>query len=141
ATPMHIARLIATIANDGVSVCPALYHGMVSRDMELSDIRQPSQGERIISEQTAKLLQAFMHTAVQSGTASRGASDKVSAAAKTGTAQTGIMQDGHSVLQAWYAGYFPFEKPQYVCIVLVENGISGGYSAGPVFGYIADRLG
>ena len=81
-----------------------------------------------------------MHTAVLEGTAKAGASDKITSAAKTGTAETGIIINGKKVNQAWYAGFFPYESPKYVCVVLAENGTSGGSSAGPVFRDIAERM-
>ena len=82
----------------------------------------------------------FMAAAVEYGTAKAGDSDHVRCAAKTGTAETGIISDGHRVMQAWYTGCFPAEDPQYVVTVLVEDGESGGGTAGPVFRYIADAL-
>ena len=81
-----------------------------------------------------------MRTAVLEGTAKAGASDKITSAAKTGTAETGIIKNGRRINQAWYAGFFPYESPRYVCVVLAENGTSGGGSAGPVFKEIAERM-
>jgi len=82
-----------------------------------------------------------MHAAVDYGTAKVGGSPSVICAAKTGTAETGMFSDGHRVMQAWYTGFFPAEDTQYAVTVVVEDGQSGGSSAGPVFCYIAERLG
>ena len=81
-----------------------------------------------------------MRTAVLEGTAKAGASDKITSAAKTGTAETGIIKNGRKVNQAWYAGFFPYESPKYACVVLAEDGASGGGSAGPAFKEIAERM-
>ena len=93
-----------------------------------------------MSRETASVLGACMRVAVLEGTAKGGASDKVTSAAKTGTAETGIIRNGRNVNQAWYAGFFPYENPRYVCVVLCEDGSSGGASAGPVFREIAEKL-
>ena len=40
----------------------------------------------------------------------------------------------------WFAGYFPAENPEYVCVVLAENGGYGSDSASPVFKEIAKKI-
>ena len=63
------------------------------------------------------------------------------AAGKTSTAQTGIYDEsGNEILQAWFTGYFPAEKPEYIVTVFVENGKSGNTSAAPVFKEIAENI-
>ncbi|MBN1911009.1 MAG: hypothetical protein JW818_14785 [Pirellulales bacterium] len=52
----------------------------------------------------------------------------VSIAGKTGTAQTGKGRSDH----AWFAGYFPAEKPKYALVVVLEHSGDGGEVAGPV---------
>lgn len=140
ATPVHIAKLIGTIANGGVSVEPTLYEGRVDMRGHYIDTAESAEGQRVISEATAAFLREAMRAAVLSGTAKKGASPYIASAAKTGTAQTGIKEDGHYILEAWYAGYFPAGSPRYVCVVLAENGESGGGTAGPVFADIAEAL-
>ncbi|MBR5502017.1 MAG: hypothetical protein IKV55_03170, partial [Oscillospiraceae bacterium] len=64
-----------------------------------------------------------------------------SAAAKTGTAQTGQFDAaGQETLVGWYAGWFPAEQPQYVVAVMMEGVTYGSADAGPVFAAIADVL-
>lgn len=140
ATPVHIAKLIAAIANSGIAVEPSLYLYSVDKNGAITDRAQASKEHRVISVATAAKLSGFMLSAVQEGTAKPGACKGFSAAAKTGTAETGIKQNGRYITQAWFAGFFPYEAPKYVCVVLVEGGSAGGTSAGPVFRYIAERL-
>lgn len=139
ATPVHIACLAAAVANGGLLPEPTVYECSVTPEGERFAKRE-TQPVRVISENTAALLKAFMIETVVNGTGKQGAGEKTSSAAKTGTAQTGIIRNGHKVLQAWYAGFFPAEEPRYVCVVLVEDGASGGATAGPVFKYIADNI-
>lgn len=139
-TPVQVAGMIAAIARKGEYIEPYAVIGLT--DDRLNIISQPFSPERhrAMSRSTADTLASCMHTAVLEGTAKAGASDKITSAAKTGTAETGIIINGKKVNQAWYAGFFPYESPKYVCVVLAENGTSGGSSAGPVFRDIAERM-
>ena len=140
ATPMHIVSIVGTIANDGQKVTPVLLEGIVDSDKNFISRPEFTPGRQVCSRESARLIQTFMRLSVTEGTGRWGASDRVDCAAKTGTAQTGMRKNGHQVLQAWYAGYFPIENPKYAVVVLAENGLSGGADAGPVFKYIADEL-
>ena len=139
-TPIQVAGMIATIARDGEYIEPYAVKGLTDEQMNI--ISQPFTPEkhRAMSRSTAETLAACMRTAVLEGTAKAGASDIITSAAKTGTAETGIIKNGRRVNQAWYAGFFPYESPQYACVVLAEDGTSGGGSAGPVFKEIAERM-
>jgi len=140
ASPTHVAAMTSVIADGGKYTEPTVFMGMVDSRLENVITPHNRQPKQIISQRTADIIAGFMCAAVEYGTASAGGSDETSCAAKTGTAETGIISDGHRVMQAWYTGFFPADAPRYVVTVLVEDGESGGTSAGPVFKYIADRL-
>ena len=152
-TPIQIAGMTSAIARGGEYIEPYVVMGLTDEHMNI--ISQPYSPERhmAISRTTARTLCSCMRTAVLDGTAKAGASDKISSAAKTGTAETGIIKNGKKINQAWYAGFFgkkinqawyagffPYENPKYACVVLVENGTSGGVAAGPIFKEIAERI-
>lgn len=139
-TPLHIAAMTAAIADDGVYHDPSVYLRLVDRDLAAVREGDPGSSRRIISQSTARQLRGFMRAASLYGTAVSGSGDFVACAAKTGTAQTGIKTNGREVVQAWMTGFFPYEEPEYIVTVLVEDGVSGGSSAAPVFKYLADRL-
>lgn len=140
ATPVHVAAMTAVIANEGRTVSPTVFDRLVDDRLETLGKGTVYTEGQIIFKQTSDNIMNFMEAAVEYGTAKAGGSFRVSCAAKTGTAETGITSDGHRVMQAWYTGYFPSDNPQYVVTVLVEDGESGGGSAGPVFRCIADVL-
>jgi len=139
ATPIHLAQLIAAIANNGVMPETSIYNHLITPSGTKFNEFVPAY-VRVMSENTAGLLQEYMKETVVNGTGKAGNSIYVTSAAKTGTAQTGIIKDNRRVLQAWYAGFFPYEQPEYICVVLIEDGQSGGADAGPVFKYIAEEL-
>lgn len=139
-TPVQVTGMFMTIARGGEYIEPSVVKGLTDDHLRLISVpRQPVQ-RRVMSVRTAEILGECLHAAVLEGTAKAGASDKITSAAKTGTAETGIIRNGRAINQAWYAGYFPYENPRYVCVVLAENGTSGGSSAGPVFKEIAEKM-
>lgn len=141
ATPLQITGIINTIASGGVYSNPKLVKGLTGEDMKITKKSiSESKKERIISEATAKKLKSHMKASMDYGTSERGKPEKTEAAAKTSTAQTGIIEDGKKIEQSWFAGFFPYENPKYSIVVLSEAGSGGGESCGPVFKEIADRM-
>jgi len=138
-TPLHVASLICSIANEGEMTEPSIFMGYSDMHGTLSEI-PPKESRRVMSRETAWQLREYMRACVVYGTGKNTETERVGCAAKTGSAQTGIKSDGHEIIQAWYTGFFPYEEPKYVCVVLVEDGESGAVSAGPVFAFIADSL-
>jgi cell division protein FtsI/penicillin-binding protein 2 len=61
-------------------------------------------------------------------------------AGKTGTAQSGIYEGGKEILRTWFAGYFPANNPEYIVVILNEDGSSGTTDCVPVFKAIADGI-
>ena len=66
------------------------------------------------------------------GTGRLARSKKVTIAGKTGTVRT-IGADGkyESRYRITFCGFFPYEKPQYSCIVLLGKTRSAGYGLRP----------
>lgn len=143
ASPLQISALINTIASGGIYNTPKLIKGIFNENMKLSQDANTSEfqvSKRIISESTANILKKCMQSAIEDGTAQKGKPESTSAAAKTSTAQTGIVENGKRIEQSWIAGMFPIESPKYCIVVLSEDGSGGGESCGPVFKEIIDRM-
>lgn len=143
ATPLQITGVINTIASSGVYSSPKLVKGVVDESMRFvkkGKDAAPEEKEKIISESTAETLKSLMKASVDYGTSQRGKPETTEAAAKTSTAQTGIIENGKKIEQSWFAGFFPYDKPKYSIIILSEAGSGGGESCGPVFKEIVDRM-
>lgn len=143
ATPIQIAAVINAIASGGIYSAPKLVQDVVDDGMK------PIKGgigcnyeapERVISETTSVKIKSHMKASVDYGTAQKGKPDDIEAAAKTSTAQTGIIEDGKKIEQSWFAGFFPYDKPEYCIVILSEAGRGGGESCGPVFKEIVTRM-
>lgn len=140
ATPIQICTMMAVIANGGYKVRPNLVEG--EADLQGNAIRVSGYYERrqIISQRTAQLLRRFLEAVVEKGSGSRARSDYLSVAGKTATAQTGRTENGEEIYNAWFAGYFPADEPEYAVVILKENGGEGAVSCAPVFRDIAQGV-
>ena len=121
-TPLHIANMVAMVANEGKIYRPHL----------LKEVRDPATNEVIesikpqvlhesnIDESVWKEVQYAMRYTITDGTPAFPLNNKVvQIAGKTGTAEVGSLDHWHS----WMACYAPFNAPveeQVVVVVLVE---------------------
>lgn len=141
ATPLQITAMINAIANGGIYRTPTLVEAFVDSDgtwiTEGVPSAIPTEG---MSEEVAADLRRYMISAVEAGSAATGKPAEGGAGAKTATAETGWYRGEKAVIQTWYAGFFPAEEPKYSVIVLVENGVTGSSTCGPIFRRICDAL-
>jgi peptidoglycan glycosyltransferase len=131
-TPLQMALVASTIANDGELMQPRLVTAMTGRGGTRT-IGPTSMG-RVIPATTARTINAAMVQAVEgplgrlftTGAAVPG----VTTAGKSGTAQLGGTGEPHS----WFIGFAPAEAPKVVIAVIVEQGGRGGEIAAPIAG-------
>lgn len=137
ATPLQVASLMQTIANDGLRLVPYLLKGKKNTQGELVEFEPPKPAERVIRVETARQVQRMMAAVLEYGTG-REAQTSGKAAGKTGTVQN---SEGRGLPDhAWFAGFAPLDKPRYVVTVFCEKGISGGLTAAPLFQKIVDKI-
>ena len=139
ASPVQVASMIQCIANNGYRIAPSLVECTVRSD-GVRESSAENHAERVISARSAALVRDDMIAAVTSGTAVQACPSAGGAGAKTATAETGWIQNGKSVIQAWCAGFVPAESPQYVIVVFAENGRSGSAKCAPVFRQVANGI-
>jgi cell division protein FtsI (penicillin-binding protein 3) len=100
--------------------------------------------KHICSKATLKALQQCLSETVAKGTGKPAQSSLVTIAGKTGNAQEFDNAKKRTINIVSFCGYFPADKPQYSCIVVLrdpQNGIpSGGRMAGVVFKEVAEWL-
>jgi penicillin-binding protein 2 len=135
ATPLQIALLTATIANDGILYQPQTVDKIVDGDNNLiQDIQPKIIRQNFIGLENIQTIQKGMRQAVISGSARSLSSLNFKSAGKTGTAQFGSEDKTHS----WFTCYAPYENPEIALIVLIEEGGEGHYAALPVAKEILD---
>lgn len=141
ANPFQILGVVNTVVSGGVYTNPKLIKCLFNEAMKPTAFNEiKEEKEAVISKSTAEKLKSQMKASMDYGTSEKGKPEFISAAAKTSTAQTGIVENGKKIEQSWFAGFFPYEKPKYAVVVLSEAGSGGGESCGPVFKEIADRM-
>ncbi len=132
-TPLQIASLLATVADEGVWAAPALVKYTLDQDGR----RIPVPGgerQQVISAPTAAKLRVLLEKVVQEGTGRTAAIPETRVAGKTATSQTGRMiSEEEEALNTWFAGYLPADKPRWAIVVMVEEGSSGAENCAPIF--------
>lgn len=124
-TPMHIAAATAAIANGGKRVYPHLIADD-QRNGFASSTRAPSPLH--VDPSVIQLVRLGMRDTILHGSGRALAQFPVSVAGKTGTAQWRNDRLQH----AWFTSFAPFEKPEIVVTVLIEEGGEGSAVAVPV---------
>lgn len=66
--------------------------------------------------------------------------ERVTAAGKTATAQTGQFDGDREICHSWFAGWYPVSNPELVIVIMKENGASGNADCAPVFKKVVDTL-
>lgn len=144
ATPLQIAQAYAAFANNGVLMKPFIVDKVVDEFGELDRQFKPTKVREAIDKRiVAELTPIFKQVVSDSGTASWAQIEGLTVAGKTGTAK--MVKNGRytAAYRASFAGFFPAEKPEYVCFVMLEEpktSIYGGYTSGPIFRRIAERI-
>lgn len=123
ATPLQVAGSFAAIANGGKLLKPRVVQKIIASSGNPSGIIEEAEPEVIrenfISPENLKIVREGMRQAVSSpsGSAYLLNSLTVSAAAKTGTAETSKEGYYHN----WVTVFAPYDDPQIVLTVLIEN--------------------
>ena len=131
-TPLQMALVAATVANDGEMPRPRLVTAMTGRDGTRT-IGPESLG-RVIDTADAEAITAAMIEAVEGDLGRRftagAAIPGVTTAGKSGTAELGGTGEPHS----WFIGFAPAEAPEVAIAIVVEQGGRGGEVASPMAG-------
>ena len=132
-TPLQLADMYAAIANGGTLYRPEIIQKIGSANEPPEEVWQPDViGHLPVSQENLKAIQDGLHGVIVSPRGTAGFVFKgfpYSVAGKTGTAETGGPND---ISPAWFVAYAPFEDPQIVVVVFLENGGQGSYNAAPL---------
>jgi len=146
-TPLQLAALVSTIANDGVWTAPRI----VATTSEPQSTPQmvvfhPAEQRRVISTMTAAQMRQMMQKVVLEGTGRKAILQGYSSAGKTGTAQKVDPATGaysHTKYVASFAGFAPLNNPAITVAVILDSpsGLhQGGQVSAPVFQRITQQV-
>lgn len=141
-TPIQMAKYLSMVANGGNSLELSIIKSVVNSDgtevakSEIEEFVNKKLGfeqveeiqiEQIKQENITAVLNG-MRSVTETGTASSIFQNfAIEVGGKTGSAETS--SKANADVNAWFAGFAPFDDPEIAIIVLVENGGHGYYTA------------
>ncbi|RJP32812.1 MAG: penicillin-binding protein 2 [Candidatus Omnitrophota bacterium] len=139
-TPIQISTGICAIANRGTLYQPRVAQKVIDPDNNEVEVFSPQVTGKIeAATKTWDAAHKAMWEVVNgvSGTGRRVKNEKFVLAGKTGTSETGVKGKGKEP-HAWFVCYGPYEHPEIVITILLENGGHGGEHASPLAKKILD---
>jgi len=128
-TPLQVAVYTAAIANGGILYQPHVVSKILNSDNTVKQEVKPLIVRRnFIDPANLKIVREGMRETVTIGSARSLLSLPIATAGKTGTAQWSTKKAPH----AWFIGFAPYDNPELVITVLVEEGVGGEVSATPI---------
>ena len=146
-TPLQTLAFYNAVANNGEMVKPRFIDRINSLENKTikhfeKEVLNPS----ICSKETLEKVQKMMFNVVDKewGTGYAIKDETFTMAGKTGTCQVDYTSDDVQYISS-FVGYFPAEKPEYSCMVLIykpnkRKGYYGATVAAPVFKEIAKKM-
>src|SRR3989339_152736 len=128
-TPLQVAMYTSVFANGGALYRPHFVKEILSSDDKLiSETENIPTRKDFIKKYNIDIVRQGMRRAVTSGSAIRLSLLPFESAGKTGTAQWSSQKENH----AWFTGFAPYDNPEVVITVLVEEGGEGSAVAVPI---------
>jgi cell division protein FtsI/penicillin-binding protein 2 len=136
ATPLGMASVVQTVANQGVRMPTPIV-----KDPALRSDAEPVQ---VTSKENARVLTGLMRAVVTSGTGVAADIPGLQVAGKTGTAELGPRpgappsQPGEGdaenmIVDGWFIAFAPARKPKLaVAVMLIDSNGDGGSTAAPI---------
>jgi len=128
-TPLQVALYTSIFANGGTWYLPHVVHQIEDvATHELTTVEPIAIDNQVVSAENIQVVRSGMRLAVSTGSAKRLSGLPFSVAGKTGTAQWSTQREPH----AWFTGFAPYQEPEVVVTVLVEEGGEGSETAVPI---------
>ncbi len=127
-TPLQVAAFTATVANGGYLVVPhfGMKHGSASSTGDMFSFSRPQTA--VAPEDVIQTVRLGMRDTVIYGSGRALSVLPFAVAGKTGTAQWRADKPNHG----WFTSFAPFDHPEIVVTVLIEEGAEGSLTAVPV---------
>jgi penicillin-binding protein 2 len=141
ATPIQLASMIATVANEGTIYRPYLVKRVMNPDGKVVKEFAPQIIKKLsISQKNFRLVKEGLLAVVNEphGTGAAARLYEVKVAGKTGTSQVVKMRDSRGAVpyqfrdHALFVAFAPYDKPEVAVAVVIEHGEHGGAAAAPI---------
>jgi peptidoglycan glycosyltransferase len=128
-TPLQMAMVAATIANNGVVMEPHVIDRILTPNGGILVRTKPNDLGRAVKPQTAATVGAMMRLAVEAGTGTAARIPGFVVSGKTGTAETGVAGTNN----AWFIAFAGRGRPKVaIAVVLEQQNGTGGELAAPI---------
>ena len=137
-TPIQMAKIVATIANEGKEVTPRVLKSTIDSETgERTDI-EVKDGQQVISAENAKKVLSMMESVVAEGTGKNAQVQGYSIGGKTGTSEDGV-NTGKYVTS--FVGVADIKDPEVAIVIILYNPTGeGGHQGGGVAAPIASQV-
>jgi penicillin-binding protein 2 len=141
ATPIQLASMIATVANEGTIYRPFLVKRVMNPDGKVMKEFAPQIIKKLaVSQKNFRLVKEGLLAVVNEphGTGAAARLYEVKVAGKTGTSQVVKMHDSRGAVpyqfrdHALFVAFAPYDKPEVAVAVVIEHGEHGGAAAAPI---------
>lgn len=128
ATPLHMAMVASTIANDGIMMQPKLVKSITDKE-ERNIYKAKDEKLSIVTSKTnANNIRDMMVDVVNEGTGKAAYISGIQVAGKTGTTDK-----SNGSIDAWFVGFAPAYDPQIAVAIVVEDAAdTGGVTVAPI---------
>ncbi len=146
-SPIQLAAMVSTFANDGVWEAPRIVAATTPpQSAPQTFVFHPEHERRVISAVTAAQMRQMMRAVVLHGTGRKAVLEGYTSAGKTGTAQkvdpaTGAYSRTKYV--GSFAGFAPINNPAVTVAVILDSAVGlhqGGQVAAPVFQRVTQQV-
>lgn len=122
-TPLHMAMIAGSIANNGVLMEPYVIDHTENATGDLVKNFSSTEYGALMSESDATTMQEFMRYVVTNGTGKTLNVDNYTAYGKTGTAEYNSNKDDN---HSWFVGYANDENGKEIAIAVIMEGAGSG---------------
>ena len=137
-TPLQMAMVAATVANNGLEMQPYVVQRVVSPQGKTIVRARPHKLAPVMRSNIAQEINSMMQLVVTGGTGTAAQISGIPVAGKTGTAETGV----GDIYTAWFIAFAPADHPKVAIAVVVENqpGGFGGKVSAPIAKDVMEAL-
>lgn len=115
-TPLHMAMIASTIANDGKMMQPRLVKNVVNKDGKVVKESKSEVLSDVTSSDIANTIRDYMVDVVNYGTANKAYLQSIQIAGKSGTVDK---KDGG--VDVWFVGFAPAYDPKLAFAIVIED--------------------
>lgn len=144
-TPLQMCAMLGCVLNDGEWKAPRMVEGFTGETGILTERLPDLPSRRVLTRNTAVIMQDLLRDVVEKGTGSAAASALYSVAGKTGSARKSKNGEYDQASILSFLGCMPAENPRLAGILILDepdiprSEAWGGKHAGPVFTRIMEK--